>query len=147
MYNSPVDIWGAGCVIGELMTCGSPIFPGQSALQQLAMVRAARARAEDVKSEDIVGLPPTGTPDQWQPTFVALQSLRGSFATITSTAALTLNTAASSLRRSGSKASSRKLNVQSSKRLSQRADLEEDHRSVRAGAAALSHMNGPWRSS
>ena len=67
MYNSPVDIWGAGCVIGELMTCGSPIFPGQSALQQLAMVRAARARAEDVKSEDMVGLPPTGTPDQWQP--------------------------------------------------------------------------------
>ena len=28
-YNSPVDIWAAGCVLGELMTCGQPIFPGK----------------------------------------------------------------------------------------------------------------------
>ena len=41
-YNSPVDMWAAGCVMGELMTCGSPIFPGQSALQQLSMARLAR---------------------------------------------------------------------------------------------------------
>jgi protein kinase len=41
-YNSPVDIWAAGCVLGELITCGQPIFPGQSVLQQIDMVQKAR---------------------------------------------------------------------------------------------------------
>jgi len=36
-YNSPVDIWAAGCVLGELMTCGQPIFPGE--LKMLKMLK------------------------------------------------------------------------------------------------------------
>mgnify|MGYP006154296173 CR=1 FL=1 len=55
-YNSPVDIWAAGCVLGELMTCGHPIFPGQSVLQQLDMVH--RARNPEVMGGDV---------DLWEP--------------------------------------------------------------------------------
>ena len=63
-YNSPVDIWAAGCVLGELICCGTPIFPGQSVLQQMDMVQKAR-------HPDRIGL---GETDAWEPTHVQSES-------------------------------------------------------------------------
>lgn len=35
LYNTSVDIWGAGCCIVELLMAGTPLFQGQSTLDQL----------------------------------------------------------------------------------------------------------------
>ena len=36
-YNEAIDVWSVGCVIAELLT-GTPIFPGQSEVEQLALI-------------------------------------------------------------------------------------------------------------
>jgi glycogen synthase kinase 3 beta len=36
-YNSAIDVWSAGCVIGEMML-GQPLFPGESGVDQLVEI-------------------------------------------------------------------------------------------------------------
>lgn len=36
-YSAEVDLWGAGCVLAELLT-GAPLFPGSSDIAQLALM-------------------------------------------------------------------------------------------------------------
>jgi glycogen synthase kinase 3 beta len=36
-YTSKIDIWSAGCIIGE-MVLGNPLFPGTSSVEQLVEI-------------------------------------------------------------------------------------------------------------
>jgi glycogen synthase kinase 3 beta len=36
-YSTAIDVWSAGCVLGEFLI-GSPIFPGNSAVDQLTQI-------------------------------------------------------------------------------------------------------------
>lgn len=36
-YTTAIDVWSAGCVLSELMTC-DPIFPGENGIQQLIKI-------------------------------------------------------------------------------------------------------------
>ena len=36
-YSTPVDMWGAGCIMGEILA-GKPVFAGSSTMQQLELV-------------------------------------------------------------------------------------------------------------
>ncbi|GEM09746.1 hypothetical protein Rt10032_c09g3763 [Rhodotorula toruloides] len=36
-YNNSIDVWSAGCVLGELL-CGSVFFPGESSIDQLVEI-------------------------------------------------------------------------------------------------------------
>jgi len=38
-YTSSVDLWAAGCIMGELLTC-TPLLPGETELQQWALISA-----------------------------------------------------------------------------------------------------------
>ena len=38
-YSFPVDAWGIGCIMAELVT-GCPFFPGETDLKQLAIIKA-----------------------------------------------------------------------------------------------------------
>eukprot|EP00750_Incisomonas_marina_P033248 INCI9704.2.p1 GENE.INCI9704.2~~INCI9704.2.p1 ORF type:complete len:296 (-),score=37.24 INCI9704.2:585-1472(-) len=53
-YSYPVDAWGIGCIMAELVT-GCPFFPGETDIKQLAIIRAhggqgrgARKNCEEV---------------------------------------------------------------------------------------------------
>lgn len=37
-YSAPIDIWAAGCVIAEVLMAGTPIFVGQSSIEQLQAI-------------------------------------------------------------------------------------------------------------
>ena len=37
-YNSPVDIWACGCVFGEMLTGGAPLFGGQTEIDVLHLM-------------------------------------------------------------------------------------------------------------
>lgn len=37
-YSLPVDIWGIGCIMGELAD-GQPLFPGESQIDQLYVIQ------------------------------------------------------------------------------------------------------------
>lgn len=37
-YGTPIDIWSCGCVLGELINNGQPIFPGNSGVDQLVEI-------------------------------------------------------------------------------------------------------------
>merc|ERR1719421_351818 len=37
-YGPPVDVWAAGCVVGEMVNGSSPIFAGASSVSQLDMI-------------------------------------------------------------------------------------------------------------
>ena len=43
-YTTGVDLWSAGCILGELLTGGRPLFPGASAMDQLARIVAVTGR-------------------------------------------------------------------------------------------------------
>jgi serine/threonine protein kinase len=30
VYSTPVDIWSVGCILAELITGGTPLFPGEN---------------------------------------------------------------------------------------------------------------------
>ena len=38
-YTSAVDLWAAGCIMGELITC-APLLPGETELQQWVLISA-----------------------------------------------------------------------------------------------------------
>ena len=42
-YTAAVDIWGAGCILGEILSC-KPVFAGSNTIQQLGGCPIARAR-------------------------------------------------------------------------------------------------------
>jgi cyclin-dependent kinase-like len=37
-YGKPVDVWSAGCIMGELIN-GQPMFPGENEIDQLYLIR------------------------------------------------------------------------------------------------------------
>lgn len=37
IYSTSIDIWSAGCVMGELLL-GQPLFPGESGIDQLVQI-------------------------------------------------------------------------------------------------------------
>ena len=37
-YGCPIDTWSAGCVMGELINNGQPIFPGTTGVNQLVEI-------------------------------------------------------------------------------------------------------------
>jgi mitogen-activated protein kinase 15 len=76
VYGKPVDIWGVGCVLAEILSNGRPLFPGNSTLDQLRCIIqiTGRPTIEDIRS--------TGSPvaeiimaDVPQPEPIALSEL------------------------------------------------------------------------
>ncbi len=43
VYGCGIDIWSAGCVMGELINRGQPIFPGTSGVDQLVEIVKVRS--------------------------------------------------------------------------------------------------------
>ena len=37
-YGTPIDLWSSGCVLGELINNGQPIFPGNDGVGQLVEI-------------------------------------------------------------------------------------------------------------
>ena len=76
VYGKPVDIWGLGCILAEMLSGGRPMFPGKSTLDQLRCIIqiTGRPTIEDIRS--------TGSPvaeiimaDVVQPEPIALSEL------------------------------------------------------------------------
>lgn len=60
-YTSAVDMWAAGCIMGELLTC-APLLPGETELQQWALISALLGVPSDRIWPRMRSLP--GLPDE-----------------------------------------------------------------------------------
>ncbi|GAB5366657.1 hypothetical protein AAMO2058_001162400 [Amorphochlora amoebiformis] len=49
-YSTPVDVWAVGCLFGEI-SIGTPIFPGQSDVDQLYLITKSLGRLPDRHKE------------------------------------------------------------------------------------------------
>ncbi len=49
-YSYPVDAWGIGCIMAELVT-GSPFYPGETDPKQLAIIRAHGGQGAGVRDK------------------------------------------------------------------------------------------------
>ena len=47
-YSFPMDCWGIGCILAELVT-GCPFFPGETDVKQLAIIRAHGGQGRGVR--------------------------------------------------------------------------------------------------
>ncbi|CAD7940883.1 unnamed protein product [Amoebophrya sp. A25] len=56
-YGCPIDIWSAGCVIGELLKEGKPLFPGNSGVLQLVEIIKVLGTPERQELRPILGGP------------------------------------------------------------------------------------------
>jgi len=57
-YDSAVDMWGLGCILGEILV-GKPIFPGQSTINQLEIIMDLTGKPSEERQGDISSFAPS----------------------------------------------------------------------------------------
>jgi len=57
-YDSAVDMWGLGCILGEIMI-GKPIFPGSSTINQLEIIMELTGKPSDERQAEISSFAPS----------------------------------------------------------------------------------------